>query len=79
MTEENHTIRLLREMRSEQAARFDEQTTRFDSIDARLEKIEGDIADLAQALAGLSYIAADTRGDLEDLRRRVAALEAKGA
>ena len=69
MTEENHTIRLLREMRSE-------MTGRFDRIDARLEKIEGDIADLAQALAGLSYIAADTRGDLEDLRRRVEALEA---
>jgi len=71
MTEsENHTIRLLQEMREEIRDRFDKIDDRFADMETRFDALEN-------VFAGLSFITADGRSEIEAIKARLDKLEAQ--
>ena len=92
MEPENHTVRLLQEIRDElrrssdqTSAQFEKMDQRFEKMDQRFEVIETTLRDLAQQMVMLARgvkTALEHRGNVEsrldDHEKRLAALEKGG-
>jgi hypothetical protein len=75
----NLVLVLLREMRTEMNARFDGVDGRFDAAEARFERMEKRLEAVRQAAFGESlmarYTVAEVEDRLQDIEKRLAALE----
>ena len=73
---ENHTLKLLQEMRKEMNARFDEVDARFDSMNNKFRLIDTRLDGLDQRLAGTTYMLSRLAGSMSGHETRIEALEA---
>ncbi|SEK31964.1 hypothetical protein SAMN05443999_101204 [Roseovarius azorensis] len=69
-TPDNHTIKLLQEMRREMQEGFDAISGRFDGVDARFDEVDARID-------GVAHIMTLMAGHSHDLDTRVEMLEAR--
>jgi len=78
---ENHTIHMLREMREENRKFREEVHSRFDTIETSVTEgfttVNERLDRLESVFAGLSFLHADERGEIEALKTRMERLESK--
>ena len=78
---DNMILVLLREMRAEVNARFDEVHEEFTRVDSRFDRLEKRLENIRQAAFGESvlgrYAAAEVEERLEHIEKRLEALEGR--
>lgn len=72
---ENHTIRLLREIRDEMRVEFAMIGKRFETVDARFAKVDERFDDLGVRIDGLTHILTLLAGRSHDHEERIVKLE----
>jgi uncharacterized coiled-coil protein SlyX len=76
---ENHTIRLLQEMRAEMNARFDHIDRKFDAVNGRLDAVEERLEHFDTRLTGQSVMLTMITGMVAQQDERIERLERRGA
>lgn len=72
---ENHTIKLLQEMRKEMRERFDTVDERFDGVDERFDGVDGRFDGVDARIDGLTHILTLMAGHSRGLDARLTTLE----
>ncbi len=65
---ENHTLRLLREMREENAAFRAEVNARFEQVDGRFDEMQGQFATVLQTVVDIAKAVNIVHEDVAELR-----------
>jgi hypothetical protein len=73
---ENHTIRLLRELRDEMRVEFAMVGKRFEKVDGRFDDMERRFDGVNQRIDGVTHILTLLAGRSHDHEERIATLEA---
>lgn len=63
---ENHTLKLLQEMRKEMSTEFAYIRSRFESIDRRFEAVNARLDNLDQRMAGTTYMLSMLAGSISN-------------
>lgn len=72
---ENHTIKLLQEMRREMKQGFASVDARFDAVDARFESVEMRLENVEIRLDGMTHMLTLLAGNTYQIEERVSQLE----
>ncbi len=72
---ENHTLRLLQEMRSEIRKGLEDVNTRLSKAESERSAIQEQLSSIQNVVAGIAYFQADARTQLEALEMRMDRVE----